>query len=230
MCGRFTLTAGQKELAEAFAGYTFTVEHRQRFNIAPTQDVEVVLNGGGKEIVTARWGLIPRWAKDAAIGNRLINARSESVAEKPAFRAPFRRQRCLVLADGFYEWRSVPGERIKLPYYIRLRSHQPFAFAGLWDTWRAPDGRDLLTCVILTTEPNDLMRAIHDRMPVMLPPAAYSVWLASTEVPVEALAPLFKPYPSKEMECYVVSRRVNNPAHDGPDCVATAETQSEFGY
>jgi putative SOS response-associated peptidase YedK len=230
MCGRFTLTAEGKKLAEAFAGYKFTAAHRQRFNIAPTQDVEVILNDGAGEIVLARWGLVPRWNKEPGGGSGVINARSESVADKPLFRGPFRRQRCLVLADGFYEWKAVPRQRLKLPYHIRLRSAEPFAFAGLWDRWRAADGSDVLTCAILTTEPNDLMRQIHNRMPVILPPDVYPEWLASGEVSPDALCPLLKPFPSAAMEARVVSPRVNNPRFDDPSCLDPQATQADFGW
>jgi len=157
------------------------------------------------------------WAKDAAIGTRLINARSETAATTPAFRKPLRDRRCLILADGFYEWKRE-GARTQ-PYYIKLWDGAPFAFAGLWDRWQPPDGPPLDTCTILTTTPNAVLRAIHDRMPVILPPDAYNVWLDPAMRDVERVQALLTPYPAEQMIAYPVSPRVNNPADDAPECI-----------
>ena len=220
MCGRFTLFVDPKDLMEAFPGFATPVEWTPRYNIAPSQPVAVIANNGKNQIEFFRWGLIPSWAKDPKIGNRMINARAETVAEKPSFRAAYRRRRCLVLADGFYEWRKEPGQRAKTPMYIRLRSGQPFAFAGLWETWRAPDDQTILSCNIITTTPNALVERIHNRMPVILEPQAYDLWLDPTEQSPEQLGVWLKPYPAAQMTAYPVSRLVNSPSNDSPDCIA----------
>jgi putative SOS response-associated peptidase YedK len=220
MCGRFTLRAPASVVAEQFALFEVP-PFAPRFNIAPSQPVPVVRLARGRELVWLRWGLIPAWAKDPAIGNRLINARAETVAEKPAFRAALRRRRCLVAADGFYEWQRT-GKR-KQPYFIRLRDDRPFAFAGLWESWEAPDSSQIESCTLLTTEPNELMRPIHDRMPVILPADGYRVWLDPAMEKPERLLPLFRPYPAEEMTAEPVSTFVNSPAHEGPECIAPVE-------
>jgi len=161
--------------------------------------------------------LIPSWAKDPVIGSRMINARAESLAEKPSFRSAFRRRRCLVLADGFYEWRK-DGAR-KTPMYIKLASGRPFAFAGLWENWFSPDGSNILSCTIITTQPNTLMEPIHNRMPVILPPEAYPVWLSPSEQDPARLSALLSPYPPAQMTAFPVSTLVNSPANDSPGCI-----------
>jgi putative SOS response-associated peptidase YedK len=166
--------------------------------------------------------LIPSWAKDASMGSRMINARAETVAERPSFKHPLRRQRCVIPADGFYEWKVVPGQRTKVPMYIRLKDGRPFVFAGLWDRWRDADGRAVTTATIITTTANDLMRTIHDRMPVILDVSRYGTWLASADPPVESLLDCLQPYRADEMEAYAVSTRVNKATHDAPDCVEPA--------
>ena len=218
MCGRFSLGATIR------VGQLFDLpnwpETPPRYNIAPSQDVPAVIQNretGGREFRPFRWGLVPSWAKDPAIGNRTINARSETAAIKPVFRKPFRERRCLILADGFYEWKRA-GSR-KQPYHIKLRDGEPFAFAGLWDHWAPADGQPLETCTILTTTPNELVRPIHDRMPVILPPSAYGAWLDPKTSDVPTVQALLTPYPAEKMIAYPVSTRVNNPAHDTPECV-----------
>ena len=224
MCGRFTLRAPASVIAEQFALFEvppFTA----RFNIAPTQPVPVIRMRPGpaadRELVWLRWGLVPGWAKDPAIGSRLINARAETAAEKPAFRTALRRRRCLVAADGFYEWQQAG--RTKQPYFIHLCDDRPFAFAGLWEAWEGADHTWLETCTLLTTGPNDLLRPIHDRMPVILPPAAYSCWLDPAIEDPRQLAPLLVPYPSDQMEAYQVGSLVNSPSHDVPGCIEPTE-------
>jgi putative SOS response-associated peptidase YedK len=164
-----------------------------------------------------RWGLIPSWAKDPKIGNQCINAKAETVAEKPSFRSAFKKRRCLVIATGFYEW-QVQG-RAKQPIWIGLRSKRPFAFAGLWEQWKPPEGEPLETCTIITTEPNDLMAPIHNRMPVILSPASYDQWLDLSFQQIEPLKALLRPYPSEELTAYPVSTLVNNPRHDASQCL-----------
>ncbi len=218
MCGRFTLTLTSEQLSLAFPWLETTGELTPRYNIAPSQLVAVVPNRDKLQIEEFRWGLIPFWAKDPHIGNRMINARAETLAEKPSFRAAFSRRRCLVLADGFYEWQSRPGQKGKIPFYIRLASQDAFAFAGLWDTWRSPDGSKIPSCTIVTTRPNELLAPIHNRMPVILHPDHYLQWLDPSELPPSTLQPLLGPYPSSEMTAFPVSTLVNDPRNDHPQC------------
>lgn len=213
MCGRFSLGVNLDDLVEAFPDFTFPPETEPRYNIAPTQNVMVVPNNTAGHVSFFRWGLIPSWAKDPEIGNRLINARAETLAEKPSFRAAYLRRRCLILADGFYEWQTIPGSKAKQPMYIQLATKKPFAFAGLWELWR-PDDTPILSCTIITTEPNALLAPIHNRMPVILPPAAYALWLDPA-----ALNHLLTPYPADLMTAYPVSRLVNSPSTDTPACI-----------
>jgi putative SOS response-associated peptidase YedK len=218
MCGRFTLTSPAETIAEQFQ-LPEVPSLSPRYNIAPTQPVAAVRRqpgNGGRELAVLRWGLVPFWAKDPKIGSRMINARSETVAEKRSFRAAFRRRRCLVVADGFYEWQR--RERGKQPFFIRLRDERPFAFAGLWEHWEGPAGA-LESCTVLTTEPNDLMRPLHSRMPVILPPEHYDLWLDPGVQEAGLLQPLLRPYPFEDMMAYPISTWVNRPANDGPRCI-----------
>ncbi|MCB1033456.1 MAG: SOS response-associated peptidase [Acidobacteria bacterium] len=217
MCGRYTLHTPGETVAEIF-DVTESVELAPRYNIAPTQEVAVVglSHQGNRSLGFMRWGLIPSWAKDPSIGNRLINARSESAAEKPAFRSSFKKRRCLVPADGFYEWKKV-GDG-KQPHYLRMKTGAPFAIAGLWARWHGGEGDPVQSCTLLTTTPNEVAGAIHDRMPVILPAAAYSSWL-DPETPPEALQELLVPYPAEEMEAYPVHPMVGNPRNDTPKCI-----------
>ncbi|MDA7979896.1 MAG: SOS response-associated peptidase [Pirellulales bacterium] len=203
-----------------------TVEIPARFNIAPTQNVPVVRlgqnSGGDRELAPLRWGLIPSWASDPAVGSRNINARAETVTERPTFRSAFQRRRCLIPADGFIEW-TVDG-RVKQPHYIKLRSGEPFAFAGLWETWG--QGEDLAqSFAIITTDANDVLRPLHERMPVILPPPAYGKWLDRDEHNTDELLELLRPYPSREMQYFAISTRVNSPRHDDPECLEPVATQ-----
>lgn len=220
MCGRYTLTVDPADLRDAFQLETAPPpDLRPRYNIAPTQLVAVIPNEGPRRIELFQWGLIPSWAREAGIGNSLINARAETVAEKPAFRAAFKRRRCLILADGFYEWRREgEGRHIrKTPMLIQMQDGRPFAFAGLWETWKAPDAEPLRTCAIITTTPNALMAPIHDRMPVILPPAAWAAWLTPGDLPAAEAQALLQPFDAALMTARAVSTRVNNPRSDGPE-------------
>lgn len=219
MCGRFTLTVDPGQLQEAFPFASIPDDFSPRYNIAPTQPVAVIPNDRQNRVDHYLWGLIPSWAKEKDIGNRLINARAETLAEKPAFRSAFKRRRCLVLADGFYEWQPEPGKKTKIPMYIRMKSDQPFAFAGLWEIWHASDGSEIRSCTIITTQPNLLMEQIHNRMPVILEPQDYQLWLSPEELETSTLAPLLKPYEADDMKAYPVSRLVNSPNNDQPDCI-----------
>ena len=220
MCGRYLLTAPGEVLAELFE-LDEKPPLKPRWNVAPGSEVAVVRPRaeGGRELAAMRWGLVPAWAKERAIGNRLINARAESVAEKPSFRDAFKKRRCLIPADGFYEWQQTEGR--KQPWLLRLRGGGPFAFAGLWSHWRDPEsGEPLETCAILTTTPNELASAIHDRMPVILPRERHAQWMEASPADAGALQSLLVAYPAGEMEALAVSTWVNDPRHDDPRCVA----------
>jgi putative SOS response-associated peptidase YedK len=194
-----------------------------RYNIAPSQPVAVVRQTaeGKRELVKLRWGLVPSWAKDVSVGNQLINARSETAATKPAFRAAMRQRRCLVPTDGFYEWKKVG--RQKQPYFIRRADDKPFAFAGLWERWSDAEGRPLETCTILTTDANELLRPLHDRMPVIVEPADYSTWLDPAQTDSDRFRPLFASLTSEQLISSPVSTHVNSPANDDEACLAAAE-------
>jgi putative SOS response-associated peptidase YedK len=217
VCGRYTLSTPADLVAELFE-LDAAPELTPRYNIAPSQEAAVVRKGAdGRRLDFLRWGLIPFWAKDAAIGYRTINARSETAATKPAFRAAFRRRRCLVVADGFYEW-AKRGEA-KQPYHFRMAGGEPMAFAGLWESWNDPDGGPLESFTILTTEANALVARAHPRMPVILPPGSYRSWLSDAVTEPEAVQPLLVPYPAGEMVGFAVDTRVNSPHNDSPECV-----------
>ncbi|MEW5772535.1 MAG: SOS response-associated peptidase [Thermodesulfobacteriota bacterium] len=223
MCGRFGFDIPRQVLAEHF-GLDAAYEIAPRYNIAPTQEAPAVLphpDSGARVLRSLRWGLVPSWAKDAKGGARLVNARAETAAEKPAFRAAFKRRRCLAPAAGFYEWKRQ--ETGKQPYWIRLLGGGPLAFAGLWDHWLDPQsGATLYTFAILTCPANPLAATLHDRMPVILPPAAYAAWLdpAATRPDLEAL---LAPFPAGLMEAWPVSKRVNNPRNDDPSLLDKVE-------
>jgi putative SOS response-associated peptidase YedK len=253
MCGRFTLTIDPAQLQDSYSGLVVSNDIRPylqpRYNIAPSNLVAVVANTGENRLDLFRWGLIPSWASlskpetanptdsqmgpGAAgipdIGNRLINARSDTLEQKPSFRTAYRKQRCLILADGFYEWWFDEKQNRKIPYFFYLketdpstgRKYRPFAFAGLWDRWtRREDGTEILTCAIITTSPNDAVAPVHSRMPVILTPENYAVWLSPGDRRMKgAEDPLLTPYPASEMASYPVSRRVNSPDNDDPQNV-----------
>jgi len=224
MCGRFTLTIDAEGMKQSFPGVTPPKgEMPPRFNVAPTQPVLAVANNAHNQAEFFVWGLIPSWAKDPSIGNKMINARAETLAEKPSFRSAYKRRRCLILADGFYEWRKEPDGKTKTPMYIRVIDQdgapQPFAFAGLWEVWHSPYGDEIPSCTIITREPNEFMAQIHNRMPVILPPESYDEWLDPAERPAEKLEHLLVAYPSERMHAYAISTRVNNARYDAPDVV-----------
>ena len=219
MCGRFTLTADPNDLREAFPWLNIPQPLQPRYNIAPSQPVAVVANDGKHTLDYFVWGLVPSWAKDPSIGSRMINARAETLVEKPSYRNAFRRRRCLILADGFYEWKAPQAKGSKTPMYIQLKGGKPFALAGLWEDWNSPEGSRILSCTIITTQPNDFMKNIHDRMPVILPESAYQTWLNPMEMNPALLQPLLQPYPAQAMSAYQVSTLVNSPANELADCI-----------
>lgn len=228
MCGRFTLVSSEEQIAAILPQLIFDFEFRPRYNIAPTQDIPAILNSDPGRVQAVHWGLIPHWAKDRAIDSRMINARAETLAEKNAFRRPLRSQRCLVLADGFYEWRTVPGQKQRQPMYIRLAGGRPFAFAGLWDTWHDPAGDAITSATLITTAPNGLIATIHDRMPAILAEDEFAAWLAPGECKAAEVLPLLRPYPADAMQMFAVSTRVNRPGFDDPSCIVPTGERGLF--
>ena len=233
MCGRYTLTQ-VTDLERVFPDVAEWTEdarsflQRPHYNIAPGQPVLTVVRQGDRLMArTMRWGFIPHWAREARTGYRMINARAEGLARRPAFRFAFRSHRCLIPADGFYEWMRVPGERTKVPVHIRRKDDRPFAFAGLYSVWRDPEGRRHWTVTIVTTAPNELLRPIHNRMPVILDPAVYARWLDPELRDPDRLIRLLRPYPADRLQAYRVSRRVNSPTYDAPDCIAPEPKENE---
>ena len=218
MCGRYSLIADIGELAGRFEFDGDWDKFESRYNVAPTQEVLTVVGGETRRGGFMRWGLIPHWAKDPKIGARMINARAETVSEKPAFRDALRRRRCLVLADGFYEWQRVGAS--KKPMRIVMRSGEPFAFAGLWSVWRDPDGNRIPSCTIITTAANDLLRPIHDRMPVILPWETENLWLDRSVEDPGALGSVLVPHDGDAMDAYEVTTLVNSAANDVPEVIA----------
>lgn len=218
MCGRFTLAVPADTVATQFK-LTETPALSARYNIAPTQQIAAVRESDkGRELVMLRWGLIPSWAKDLSVGAKMINARAETAAEKPAFRSAMKQRRCLIPASGFYEWQAQNGA--KQPFLIKLTSGDPFGFAGLWENWKTPEGDWLQSCTILTTEANELMRPLHDRMPVIVPSENYEHWLDPRQHDAAELKQLLVPFPSELMVAHPVSKAVNRVGNEGPELVA----------
>lgn len=224
MCGRFAQRTSPKTLAKQFQ-VKEVPDIEARYNIAPTQNILAVhQTPDGREMKFLKWGLVPSWAKDASMGTRLINARSETVAEKPAFRDAFKHRRCLIPADGFYEWVHANGK--KQPFFFQMCDEQPFGFAGLWERWKDKDGKVLETCTILTTEANEVLRPVHDRMPVILHSDDYDLWLDEDVRQQELLKDLLQPYPGAEMMAYPVSTLVNSPRGQGAQLIERAPVNS----
>ena len=219
MCGRFLLAVDPAEIQEAFPGFDFQSDIKPRFNIAPSQSVLVLPNDSSMKPDFFNWGLIPSWAKDLSIGNRMINARAETLAEKPSFRGPYKYHRCLIPANGFYEWKKRSNSKAKQPYYIHLKNNGIFAFAGLWDEKQTEDGSLLKTCTIITTIPNSLLASIHNRMPVILPEEGYAEWLDPLPKKPVTLQKFLGPYPSDQMTVTPISTYVNNPVNDSLECI-----------
>lgn len=221
MCGRYSLISDLSELQLRFDFENPLTDYALRYNIAPTQFVLTVRPEDGRNVAeNMRWGLIPSWAKDMSISNRAINARAETLAERPMFRTALRRRRCLILADGFYEWTG--SGKARQPMRILLTTGEPFAFAGLWESWTNSEGETINSCTIITTTSNEIMRPIHDRMPVMLRPDDEAAWLDHTNEDAAAVHSLLAPYPPDMMDAYPVSTLVNSPANDTPDVIIRA--------
>ncbi|MEO6326599.1 MAG: SOS response-associated peptidase [Thermoanaerobaculia bacterium] len=217
MCGRYTQTKAESLLRKRFRFQGTELEMPPRYNLAPGQEARVVLTSeSGRRLVPMRWGLVPSWAEDESIGNRLINARAETLLQKPSFRTAFQQRRCLVPADSFFEWKKEPGSKRKVPIRFVLKGEDPFAFAGLWEAWRAPDGHELRTFTVITSLPNRLVAEVHDRMPAILKEEDEEAWLDPTLTDPARLAPLLAPFPAERMEAYAVSSRVNSGQIDEP--------------
>lgn len=218
MCGRYSLTDLGDILLRLFELPAVPAGHRPRYNIAPTQSVTTILAADGqRQAASMRWGLIPSWAKDVAIGNKMINARAETVAEKPAFRTALRRRRCIIPADGFYEWQVRNGK--KQPVRFVPADGGILAFAGLWECWRQGEGKEVRSFTIITTAANDFVRPVHDRMPVILPHTAFDLWLDPTVQDAEAVLPLLTSAPEDALRVYDVSTLVNSPRNERPECI-----------
>jgi putative SOS response-associated peptidase YedK len=230
MCGRYRLSRRKQIVEEYFESPSEEEEWNARYNIAPTQPVATVRQSGASRVLSMmRWGLVPSWATDIKIGNQLINGRSESVLEKPAFRDSFRARRCLIPADGFYEWKKAGKERH--PFHFGMKDDGLFAFAGVWDRWKSPNGQVLESCSILTTTANKVLDGVHDRMPVILPRRHYQIWLTAPETETGRLAELLVPFDASSMVGYPVSSLVNKPQNDVPECareVPSPETQARL--
>jgi len=216
MCGRFTLTLDPGELQELLDLGPFVHIVQPRYNIAPSQPIPIVKDHEKRSVELYRWGFVPSWADDPKIGYRMINARSETAHEKPSFRAAFKRRRCLILADGFFEWHAEEKGAPKTPYLFKLKNDAPFTFAGLYEHWQSPEGGELHSCTILTCKPNALVEHYHNRMPVMLGDDARWDWL-EPDSGQEKLLSLLEPYPAEKMKCFAVSREVNSPQNDQPE-------------
>ena len=231
MCGRFTLSTPAAELATLFDGLDFSAV-KPRYNISPTQQVVGLRSSesGHTEVAWWRWGLVPSWAKDLKIGARMINARSETAATKPSFRSAFRKRRCLVLADGFYEWKQEGDQ--KQPYFISRRDGQPCTIAGLWERWtdkQAQPSETYETCTLLTGEANAWMSRLHHRMPVFIPPERRPLWLDPEVEDVATLESWLEPTDEDALQAWPVDRRVNRPAHDSPDCIQPMQESDDSG-
>jgi putative SOS response-associated peptidase YedK len=232
MCGRYRLSRRKQILEEHFESISNEEDWSPRYNIAPTQPVPIVRQNPKepvRELSLVRWGLIPSWAKDSSVAAQMINARSETASTKPAFRDPLKFRRCLIPADGFYEWRRTG--KTKQPYCFEINEGALFAFAGIWDRWKDPRGSTVETCSILTTTANAVTSAVHDRMPVILDPDSYDLWLDPGMRDVSVASELLNPYDAPLMRCYPVSTRINHVANDDPECsrpVALAETQNRL--
>lgn len=225
MCGRYVLKKKDlEELVQRF-GLRSLQEFHDRFNVAPTTEVPAIRarrdDPTDYEAVPLQWGLVPGWAKDPQSGSRLANARAEGIVDKPAFRHAFRQRRCAIPASGFYEWQTIG--RLKQPWYFTLRDESPLLFAGLWESWRSPDGVTLETCALITTSPNAIMAPIHDRMPVILDEANTALWLDPRVNEPEQLTPVLRPLPAERMAVRAVSPKMNSVRYENPDCIAPAE-------
>jgi putative SOS response-associated peptidase YedK len=219
MCGRFTITLAPAEFEEEFDLENIPEDYNPRYNVAPSQSIWVVRDPTQRKVEKMRWGLVPFWAKDLSIGSRMINARAETLEVKPAFRTAFQKRRCLILADGFYEWDKGPsGKGSSIPHYFYLKEHKPFMFAGLWESWGPAPMEPVLSCAIITCQPNELLAEYHDRMPVILDKATAWEWVRDGQNSAQ-LSSLLRPYPAEAMDEHQVSTMVNSPALNVPEMI-----------
>ena len=221
MCGRFEIHSAIELIAKIFGIHEWDIEYSPSYNIAPSQDILLVVNDGKRLLVKSRWGFVPSWSKELSAGYKMINARAESVADKPSFRQAFQNQRCLVVADGFYEWKKEGTT--KRPFYIRLKSGKPMGFAGLYNVWKSPEGEQICTSTIITTDANELLHPLHGRMPVITPPGAYDIWLDPMIHDKALLQAVLKPYASEALDTYEVTPKVNSPNNNSPENIQKIE-------
>ncbi len=221
MCGRFARFSIKPVIIEEFGVEEIGIDFEQEYNITPGNNVISVIGGEKRRLTSFKWGLVPSWSKDPSIGNKMINARSETISEKPSFRNAFKKRRCLVIADGFYEWQK--REKSKYPFYISLKSSKPFGFAGLNERWTSPSGEELNTCTIITCQPNSLLLSIHNRMPVIVKKEDEDLWLNCENSEDSRINDILKPYDSDLLEAFEVSKFVNSPANNSPDCIKPFE-------
>ena len=217
MCGRFARFSKKPVIIEEFGIEEIGFDFEAGYNIAPGRDIAAVTGGDKKRLVKLRWGLIPSWSKDPAAGYKMINARAETIAGKPSFRTAFRKRRCLIIADGFFEWKK--DGKLKVPYYITLKSARPFGFAGLYERWVSPEGEEINSCTIITTQANGMLKPIHDRMPVIVDRKDEDFWLNPEINETERLSHILKPFDSDAMTAFEVGMIVNSPANNSPECI-----------
>jgi len=226
MCGRFEIHSAIAIIAKLFGIDTFNADIKPNYNIAPTQDIAIIVREGSKKkLIACRWGFVCSWSKDMSQAYKLINARAETVAEKPSFRDAFLKQRCLVVADGFYEWQKVGAT--KKPMYIHLKSGKPIGFAGLYNSWTSPEGEKICTSTIITTDANEILAPIHDRMPVITPEDKFETWLGPEQQDKDILKTILKPYPAEELEIYEISPKVNSVKYSSPDIIQPVKNRRQ---
>ncbi len=223
MCGRFEIHSTLEIIAQIFGIDDIIFDYQPSYNIAPSQDILLVVKNGKRRLLKSRWGFVPSWSKDLSTGYKMINARAESIAEKETFKTAFEKQRCLVVADGFFEWKKEGAT--KKPFYIRLKSRQPFGFAGLYNDWTSPEGEEIITSTIITTDSNELVQPLHDRMPVITPSDKYDLWLDTSIHDKDRLTPILKAFPSEKMELYPVTQKMNSFKHNDPENIKPAEME-----
>ncbi|HYQ47960.1 MAG TPA: SOS response-associated peptidase, partial [Thermodesulfovibrionales bacterium] len=217
MCGRFARSSKPDVIIREFGVRKALAEPEPNYNISPGQNIVIITDQGERQLVACRWGFIPAWTKEQSSGYKMINARAETIVEKPAFREAFLKRRCLVIADGFFEWEK--GMKGQVPFYICFRSGKPFGFAGLYNVRTSPEGKDICTCTVITTGANELCSQVHDRMPAIIPKDKEVLWLDPAVRDPDILLGLLRPYPAEEMEMYLVSSSVNSPKFDSPDAI-----------
>ena len=219
MCGRFVRCSPVTVIADEFNIRKSSLELAPSYNIAPNQDILIINNEGKKQLITCKWGFIPAWARDRSIGHKMINARAETLASKPAFKDAFKKHRCLVIADGFYEWNKI--ENKKIPFYILLRTGRPFGIAGLYSYWTSSEKEKICTCTIITTHANELLEPLHDRMPAIIPKEKEDLWLDPDVTDTDILLDLLRPCPAEEIDMRQVSPKVNIPKYNSPEAIAS---------